>query len=94
MDELGFKVDDLKILYNSDSVESVKSSVLNEFGIAFLPYTAIKKELYNEQLKLIKIKDFSIRYDMYLIYDSKSKEDQVLHEFIEYFKKVCGKYLC
>ncbi|WP_352419287.1 LysR family transcriptional regulator [Proteiniborus sp.] len=94
MKQSKLKIDDLKILYNSDSAESVKLSVLNEFGIGFLPYTSIKKELYNKQLKLINIIDFSIEYDMYLIYDKEVKEHKVLNEFIEYFKKIAQKNLC
>lgn len=94
MKEIGLGIDDLKILYNSDSAESVKSSVLNEFGIAFLPYTSIKKELYNKQLKLIEIEDYSIEYDMYLIYDKSLKSNKILWEFIEYFKEVAKKSLC
>lgn len=94
MKQLGLKIDNLKILYNSDSAESVKLSVLNEFGIGFLPYTSIKKELYNKQLRLINIIDFSIEYDMYLIHDKKIRENKVLYEFIEYFKKIAQKNLC
>lgn len=94
MRQIGLKIDDLRVLYNSDSLESVKLSVLNEFGIGFLPYTSIKKELYNKQLKLINIIDFSIEYDMYLIYDRKIKENSVLNEFVEYFKKIARKNLC
>jgi len=94
MREIGLKIENLKILFNSDSIESVKSSVLNEFGIAFLPYTSIKKELYNKQLKIININEFSIEYDMHLIYDKKIKDNEALKEFIEYFKKIAQKSLC
>ncbi|MBZ2175022.1 LysR family transcriptional regulator [Schnuerera sp. xch1] len=94
MKDIGLEIKDLEILYNSDSVESVKSSVVNEFGIAFLPYTSIKKELYNEQLKLINIKNYSVEYDMYLIYNKNANNNRALSEFIKYFKKVAKKSLC
>lgn len=94
LNSLGFKIEDLKVLYNSDSAESVKSSVLNGFGIGFLPYTSIKKELYNKQLKEINIRDYSIEYDMYLIYDKGIKEDEELYRFVEYFKKIAKRSLC
>lgn len=84
----------LNILYNSDSAESVKSSVLNEHGIGFLPYISIKKDLYRKQLKLITIRDFTIEYDMYLIYDKSTKENKVLNDFIQYFKNIAQKSLC
>lgn len=94
LDTMGLKIEDLKILYNSDSAESVKSSVLNGFGIGFLPYTSIKKELYNKQLKEIKIRDYSIEYDMYLIYSEDIKEDEALYDFVEYFKRIAKRSLC
>lgn len=94
MEDSGSSMKDLNIIFNSESAESVKSSVLNDLGIAFLPYTSIKKDLYNEQLKLIFIQDFSIEYEMYLIYDKKIKEDSFLNDFVEYFKKIANKSLC
>ena len=93
LNSIGLKIEDLKVLYNSDSAESVKSSVLNGFGIGFLPYTSIKKELYNKQLKQIDIIDYSIEYDMYLIYD-KNIQDETLYNFVEYFKRTAKKNLC
>lgn len=91
---MGSKIDDLQILFNSDSAESVKSSVLNGHGIGFLPYTSIKKDLYNKQLKLINIQDFSIEYEMYLINNIKINDNKMFKEFIEYFKKIAHNSLC
>lgn len=94
MNEIGYKMDQLNILYNSDSAESVKSSVLNEYGIGFVPYISIKKDLYRKQLKLIQIRDFNIEYEMYLIYDKKINENKVVNDFIQYFKTIAQKSLC
>jgi len=85
---------DLNVLYYSDSTESVKSSVLNDYGIGFLPYIAIKKDVYRKQLKMITISDFSIEYDMYLIYDKRITKNSVLNDFISYFMKIAQKSLC
>lgn len=57
----------LNIPYYLDSFESIKVSVLNNCGIAFLPYSSIKKELYNKQLKIININDFILTLDYYII---------------------------
>ncbi|MFZ7131697.1 MAG: LysR family transcriptional regulator [Eubacteriales bacterium] len=94
MKAIGYKIDQMNILYNSDSTESVKSSILNEYGIGFLPYISIKKDLYRKQLKLIKINDFIIEYDMYLIYDKKVNDNKVINDFIQYFKDIAQKSLC
>jgi DNA-binding transcriptional LysR family regulator len=94
LEGMGSSIDDLKILFNSDSAESIKSSILNGHGIGFLPYTSIKKDLYNKQLKLINIKDFSIEYEMYLISSEKINDNTKLKEFIDYFKQIANKNLC
>lgn len=94
LQQAGCSIDKLKVLYNSDSMESVKESVLNEFGIGFLPYVAIKKDLYRKELKMIQIEGFSIEYDMYLIYNKKINENPVLKEFNGYFQKIAQKSLC
>lgn len=94
LQQVDCSVKDLKVIYNSDSMESVKESVLNEFGIAFLPYVAIKKDLYRKELKLIQIEDFSIEYEMFLIYNKKINENPVLKEFNKYFQSIAQKSLC
>lgn len=83
----------LNILYKSDSIESVKASVMNMFGIGFLPYIAIKKELYRKQIKVIEITDLTIEYEMYLIYDE-TENNHVIIDFIKYFKDIARKNLC
>lgn len=94
LQQIDCSVDDLKVLYNSDSMESVKESVLNEFGIAFLPYVAIKKDLYRNELKLIYIDDFSIEYEMFLVYNKKINANSQLKEFNKYFQDIAQKSLC
>ncbi|SJZ48708.1 LysR family transcriptional regulator [Garciella nitratireducens] len=92
--KIGLRMEDFKILYHSDSVESVKSSILNQFGLGFLPYTSIKKELYHRQLKIVDIKGFSVECDMHLIYHKEIKKNPSLNEFIQYFKKIAQRSLC
>ncbi|MGD9474642.1 MAG: LysR family transcriptional regulator, partial [Eubacteriaceae bacterium] len=69
------------------------ASVLNEFGVGFLPYIAIKKELYRKQMKAIEISDLVIEYEMYVIYDE-SEHNQSVIDFIRYFKDIARKSLC
>lgn len=91
--KMGKDPKDLNVLFKSDSVESVKASVLNEFGIGFLPYISIKKELYKKQLKIIEITDMTIEYQMYLIYEENIK-NQALSDFTRYFKDIARRSLC
>ncbi len=50
----GILISQLHIPYTLESTESIKLSAINGFGLAFLPYMAIKKELYNKQLRIIE----------------------------------------
>ncbi|KNZ43388.1 LysR family transcriptional regulator [Acetobacterium bakii] len=93
MQKAGNQPKALNIMFKSDSVESVKASVLNEFGIGFIPYISIKKELYRKQVKLIQITDMVIEYEMYLIYDE-STNNKALNDFTQYFKDIARKSLC
>ncbi|MTI70650.1 MAG: LysR family transcriptional regulator [Firmicutes bacterium] len=92
--KLGYSSDELNILYKSDSTESVKSSIFKGYGIAFLPYISIKKELYEKRLKLINISDFSIKYNMYLINEKNTEISKSVSEFIEYCKEIGKESLC
>jgi len=92
--DLGYKFKDINVLYNSDSTESVKSSVFRGYGIAFLPYVSIKKEVYTKQLKIVNISDFELEYTMYLINDKDTSMNKSVNEFIEYFKKIGKKSFC
>lgn len=49
-----------KITYSLDSIDAVKSCLINGYGIAFLPYSSIKKELKYGELKIINIEDIKI----------------------------------
>jgi len=88
------KFDDIDIMFSLDSAEAVKATVMKGYGISFLPYMSVKKELYKKELKLINLKDFSIGYKVYLIHRKDDYMCGSVAEFIQYFKKVGKKSLC
>ncbi len=90
----GIHPEDINVLFELDSIESVKSSVIKGHGISFLPYITIKKELYTKQLKEIDIPEFNLKYDIYMIY--KKEQDACLKtkELIRYIKSVGEKSFC
>lgn len=90
----GHDLEKCNILFNLDSTESVKSTVIKGYGLSFLPYISIKKELYTRQLKEIKVLDFDLSYDIYIIY--KKERDTCINtrELIQYLKKVGEKSFC
>lgn len=92
--EKGLEMNDLNILYDLDSIESIKVSAIQEYGLAFLPYMAIKKELYNKQLKIIDLEHFDFKCEYYTI---KRKQDYNRSEhmsIISYIEKIIQKTVC
>ncbi len=92
--KLGHDSGDLNVLFDLDSIEAIKSSVSRRHGLAFLPYIAIKKELYNKQFKAIKVVDFEPEYDIYLVHKKLTALNNATKDFIQFFKKVGKKSFC
>ena len=93
--KLGFDTQDFKILYNMDSTESVKASVIGRYGLAFLPYMAVKKELYLKQLKIVEIEGFDLDYEIYMVYKTKSESiNSDMFQVIKYFENTVNKSIC
>ena len=92
--EKGIDPESLNVLFNLDSTESVKSSVLKGHGLSLLPYISIKKELYNKQLKEVKVTDFELLYDIYIIYKRDKGMNKSTREFIQFIKKIGEKSFC
>lgn len=93
--KLGFDTQDFKILYNMDSTESVKASVIGRYGLAFLPYMAVKKELYLKQLKIVEIEGFDLDYEIYMVYKTKSESiNSDMFQVVKYFENTVNKSIC
>lgn len=84
----GCNLNDLDILFNFTSIESIKSLLFKTYGVAFLPYLSIKKELQTKQLKLIDVSDFTMGYDIYLINKMNGYINNSVREFLKYFKQI------
>lgn len=63
----GISINQLHIPYTLESTESIKLSAINGFGLAFLPYMAIKKEIYNKQLRIIECQCLEFDNEYYSI---------------------------
>lgn len=60
-------IESLNVIFNADSLTSVKSAVLNGYGMAFVPYESVKHELYENSIKLVEIKDMELDYDIFMV---------------------------
>lgn len=82
----GIHQDDLNIIYELNSMEAIKSSVIAGKGISFIPELSIKRELKDGLLKKIEIEDVQITSDFFIAY----RKDHVLipheMEFIKFIK--------
>jgi len=81
----GFSVDNLKVLFNIDSIGAVKSTLQNGYGMSFLPYKAVKREIYQKEFKLIEIEGFDTTYDINVISKKLNDLNRGSRETIDYF---------
>ena len=80
-----------KITYNLESIDAIKSCVVNGYGLAFLPYSTIKKELYNKEMKIINIDNLSIVQNISLV--KRVSETDGLKKIISYIEKHVSKFI-
>ncbi|MDX9872973.1 MAG: LysR substrate-binding domain-containing protein, partial [Clostridia bacterium] len=92
--QAGHNLDDFNILLSLDSIESIKSTVIKGYGVSILPYTSVKKELYNKQLKEIKIQELDMTYEIYLINKPDKEMRRCVKNCISFFKKIGEKSFC
>ncbi len=93
--EEGIDPDRLMIMFKQDSIESIKLSTMNGYGMAFLPYMCIKKELYHKQLKIIGVEEMALHNDYYIIKKKASEyRDRTLLKLTSYIEKILADTIC
>ena len=90
----GYDMSCLNVSLLLDSTESVKSAVLKGYGLTFVPYISVKKELYTKQLKEIKVVDFDMNFNIYIIFKKNHDPNSGVNTFIDYLKKIGEKSFC
>ena len=93
--ELGINKERLKVIFELDSIESVKSTVFSGFGVSFLPYVSVKKELYTRQLQRFEVKGYQPKYEVYLVYKKENfSNNKEIKNFTDIFKQIGTKAFC
>ncbi|PAB60025.1 LysR family transcriptional regulator [Anaeromicrobium sediminis] len=87
-------VKDFKILFKVDNIEGAKVSIKNGYGIAFLPYSTVKTEVYKKTLKEIEIRDFKVHYDIYLVYKKNNIHTHSVKDTLKYLLNMDQKDFC
>lgn len=92
---MGHDIADFNVSYHMDSTESVKSMVMSGNGLTFLPYMAVKKEIYLEQLRIVNTEDFRLHYDVSIIYKRRPGNfNGQLSQIKEFFERAVPDAIC
>lgn len=92
--EVNLHIEDLNILFEVDSIGAAKSTITNDYGLSFLPYMSIKKELYEKEFKTVEIENFNLDLNMYLAHKKDSASAEALNTIIDYFIKSGTSEFC
>ncbi len=91
----GIAIESFNIVSHFDTTESIKCGVAACHGMAFLPYMAIKQELYLKQFKTVDLEDFDFRYEINLITKPLTDVNDVCKkDIINYIIKIAEKSIC
>ncbi|SHJ88292.1 LysR family transcriptional regulator [Paramaledivibacter caminithermalis] len=82
----GIKDNDLNIIYELNSMEAIKTSVIAGKGISFIPELTIKRDLKDGVLKPIEIEGLKIHSDFYIAYRKDYNLTPFESDFINFIK--------
>jgi len=75
-----------------EGITGAKMMIARDYGIAFLPYIAVKEELYKKEFKEITIPGFDLNLEMLLMF--KKDHSKHVEEFISWFLKNGSRSFC
>ena len=90
--QLGFARENLNCRMEVEGIEGAKMMISRNYGIAFLPYIAVKEELYKKEFKQITVPEFNLDLEMFLSF--KKTHPKQVEEFISWFIKSGTKSFC
>ena len=89
-----YSLQDFNISMTLQSTESVKTALFKGFGVSFLPYSSVRKEIKEGQLKEIAITDFHEEYPISLVYLKENENNPRLSVLIEHLKSIKDRQFC
>jgi DNA-binding transcriptional LysR family regulator len=90
--KLGYDNVNLNCHMEVEGIEGAKMMISRNYGIAFLPYIAVKEELYKKEFKEITVPGFDLNLDMLLMF--KKTHSTHVEEFISWFLKNGSRSFC
>ncbi|KAB3530240.1 LysR family transcriptional regulator [Alkaliphilus serpentinus] len=80
------KLKDMNIIYELNSMEAIKTSVIAGKGISFIPELSIKRELRDGVLREIQIEGLNIQSNFYIAYREDHQFTSFEGEFVSFIK--------
>lgn len=90
----GYSYEELSILFETDSIEALKSSVSRGHGLGILPYVAVKEEIYRKKFKAIKISGTDMIQTVSMISKRGEPSNRAVAEFLDAFKELGSGSFC
>jgi len=84
--EIGLKKEDLKIIMEIGTQESVKRAVEAKLGVSILSKMAVEKELTSGTLKEVKLKGLDFKRKFYLVFSRTRHLSPVSKAFVEFIQ--------
>ena len=91
---VGMILEQMQIMFKVNSIPAAKSSVNNRLGVCFLPYMAVKKELYEKKYKIIEVNNFCLDYAIYTVSQKKANRNKAVDDVYRYFVENGEKDFC
>jgi len=88
LQEHGLITSELNILMECSTSEGVREAVLNGLGYAFISNIAIENDLKLGTIKVIKLHDFKIKRNFYVVTSKARILTQPVSEFVEKFSSI------
>ncbi|CCU78072.1 Transcriptional regulator [Halanaerobium saccharolyticum subsp. saccharolyticum DSM 6643] len=93
IEDLGIDFSEVEVISRLDSTEAIKTLVRKGYGVAFVPYNAVRDEFSANEINVSRITDYDLDYDIYMINKKAKFISDEVKEFIANFKKL-GKHIC
>lgn len=87
-------VEKLNIEMELASIEAIKASVAENYGVSIIPADSVKKELHTSLLKTLPIQEGATSCEICAIYQKSRASQPHIKEFISYIKNYGRKTFC
>ena len=65
--DLGSNFSEIEVISQLDSTEAIKTLVRKGYGVAFVPYNAVRDEFSAKEINVSRITDYDLDYDIYMM---------------------------